>query len=93
MMNVLEFLCELCNYEHKEVTDWKRINWQDFTWIQENGWLPKQTNSYDCGIFMLMNIYVIFKEKNAYILRMMHLYFGNIYFRSLVMWYITNRKR
>ena len=31
MMNVLQFLCELCNYEHKEVTDWKRINWKDFT--------------------------------------------------------------
>ena len=80
MMNVLQFLCELCNYEHKEVTDWKRINWKDFTWINENGWLPKQTNTYDCGIFMLMNIYVIFKEKNAYILRMMHLHFENIYF-------------
>ena len=65
MMNVLAFLCELCNYEHKEVTDWKRINWKDFTWIHENGWLPKQTNSYDCGIFMLMNIYVIFKEKKC----------------------------
>ena len=31
MMNALQFLCELCNYEHKEVTDWKRINWKDFT--------------------------------------------------------------
>ena len=59
MNNMVQFLCTLNNDEHKDQSDWENIHVQDFKWIHDDGWLPKQGNLYDCGVFMLMNIFVI----------------------------------
>ena len=59
---IVKFLCTLSNYEHKDDTEWLNLAIDEFRWVEENDWVPKQENSYDCGVFMLMNIFVTLHE-------------------------------
>lgn len=81
---VVKFLCTLCNYEHREDDDWHNMVIRDFHWIEENGWLPKQDNSYDCGVFMLMNIFVSLHEMGVLYTQKDTNTFRNFFFRIML---------
>ena len=65
MKLMIKFLCVLYNFEHREVIESEYASVIDFKWIKDNGWLPKQTNTYDCGIFVLMNIFSTVNENKS----------------------------
>ena len=83
MMMTLKFMCVLSNYEHKNESNWENICVEEFEWKKENGWLPKQRNGYDCGVFMLMNIYVILKELKGFYKQRDTITFRHYLFRLL----------
>lgn len=67
MKLMIKFLCVLYNFEHREEAESEYVSVIEFKWIKDNGWLPKQTNAYDCGVFMLMNIFsTVSGDKNMY---------------------------
>ena len=78
MQYVLKTLCALHNYEQQEKrkneenninvegvqTEDSYVYMEEFRWIKVNSrFIPQQQNNHDCGVFMLMMIYVLLNNK------------------------------
>jgi hypothetical protein len=48
--------------------------WTVMEWPVVNGGSPQQTNSYDCGVFMCMQIAAMMQEVDPCLLRQAHMY-------------------